>query len=139
MMRYIRPVLLAVTLPLLQGCIMPHPGTDYFSDKYSGRLIDASTRAPIPGARIQIEGFPSTATCSRKDGTFNVGPARFVHLFDVGWDPVEKWPRPPSMEGVATIRISDGSFLQTNLVRSFTIFNMRPVVDLGDIALERSR
>ena len=118
---------------------MPSPGTHRYSDIYAGRVLDAETQIPVPGAKVEIAEFPSTATLSAKDGSFEVSPATFTHLAYVGWDPVGEWPNPGAGlgDGIAFVLITHDAFLPKYLCERYSVTNKVKHVDIGDVQLER--
>jgi len=69
-------------LPLLvalSGCIEV---TTYVSPAASGRVVDASSRKPIPGATVSVDGQPALFAQTSSDGQFILAPTtRTTHIF----------------------------------------------------------
>jgi hypothetical protein len=64
---------------LLSGCIIiPFPHTDLDTPRYSGRVLDASTRHPIGGAKVVVAGLPRTSVETDSSG-------HFLTRFGVAW------------------------------------------------------
>ncbi len=93
-----KPVLklvrLALLASMLAGCI-PYPHTTLRSCEVSGRVVDARTHAPIPGARICLQQRPSISCSSDATGHFQLKATHNFHLARVlvgaeGFD----WPIP---------------------------------------------
>jgi hypothetical protein len=71
-----------VALPLLislSGCIET---TTYVSPGASGTVIDATSKKPIPGATISVDGQPGLFAQTNSDGQFVLVPtSRTTHIF----------------------------------------------------------
>ena len=72
--------LVAVSLlTLLSGCIEV---TTYVSPAASGTVIDATSKKPIQGATISVDGQPGLFTQTNPDGQFVLEPtAHTTHIF----------------------------------------------------------
>jgi hypothetical protein len=143
--RPLRLLVSGVLLPLsiVVGCKTNSP-SHYISPKVTGRVLDAQTREPIKGVKVQrvipnpvvnMDGTPKAGqvmegergTSTDADGSFVLGSKRDIELFaDVGW-------------GSVTISFSHSDYV--TLVRTYpaskavTSPDGEPVVNVGTIAL----
>ena len=54
----------------LSGCIWPVPHTSQRSPEVSGRVLDATTQAPIAKAKVALHDCPSVTTATDNSGSF---------------------------------------------------------------------
>jgi hypothetical protein len=81
-------LLLPLTAALLAGCVWPH--TTERAAEVGGRVLDARTHAPVPGAEVYLVVPPHHTERTDAAGYFHF---KAVHQFHYGYVPPEgQWP-----------------------------------------------
>jgi hypothetical protein len=77
--QYVPSISGCLVVLLLQGCVLP--SKTIHSPVYRGHVLDAKTKGPVQGARVEVEG-PGLKTSARSDetGGFEVGPLKCSRL-----------------------------------------------------------
>jgi hypothetical protein len=71
--------LILAPLVFLSGCI-PYVSTSVKSPAIYGRVVDAATKAPIPGATVAFVEKPSIGCQTSADGSFAIDATHNVHF-----------------------------------------------------------
>jgi len=101
---------------LLAGCILPYPHTTPRSFEFSGRVIDARTKAPVRGVRVFLSEHPGTSCTTDAIGHFRLKATRNFHLARVslGGDGFD-WPFGKSFD-VVTVSHRNYQTLQIDTI-----------------------
>ena len=75
----------------LTGCLVPLPITE--NPHIAGRVLDAATKRPIPGATLQFERFQDQPVVTGPDGRFDIPNLSRVKLYPLPLpDVYAHWP-----------------------------------------------
>lgn len=89
----------ALVSVLLTGCIFfPCPHTTVRTGAVRGRVTDARTRAPIPGATVFFPEHPNVSCATDGSGRFRLGATHNFHLGYFYSGERADWP-PPRFAG----------------------------------------
>lgn len=100
--------ILAVMGACASGCLIlipvPVPGQEVVSPGVKGRVLDAGTMAPIPGARVSVVGRPEEWVETAEDGTFFFPVDKDTFLLRVHTPcPIYKFPKPREYTDKVTV------------------------------------
>ena len=74
-------------LILLQGCVVPIPFKTMHSAQYCGKVLDTTTKEPVPNARVELSNHEKMSARAKTNdqGEYVVGPLYCWSWIGKGW------------------------------------------------------